>query len=96
LASPGVPEIVAGAVKLSQVGSVVAVIVGVVPSGSDAPSVYRYVTPSVAVVGGEFVANGGSLTGVTAIVTVVAPLTVALSLARYVKVVLPLKLAGGV
>ena len=38
-ASAGVPEIVAGAVKVSQLGSVGALIVGVVPSGSAAASV---------------------------------------------------------
>ncbi len=38
-ASAGVPEIVAGAVNVSQLGIVGALIVGVVPSGSDAASV---------------------------------------------------------
>src|SRR5688500_10279722 len=92
--SPGVPEIVAGGVKVSQLGSVGAEIVGVVRSGSAAPSSYLYVTPSVAVISGAFVRYGGSFTGVTVIVTVVGPLCVTPSLARYVKLVVPLKSAG--
>jgi hypothetical protein len=94
--SAGVPEIVAGAVNASQLGSVGAVIVGVVPSGSEAVSVYRYVTPSVAVVGAAFVMNGGSLAAATPIVTVTTALCADASFARYVKVAVPLKFGVGV
>jgi hypothetical protein len=95
--SPGVPEISAGGVKVSQLGSVGAEIVGVVSSGSVAASVNRYVTPSSTVSDdGAFVAYGGSLTAVTVIVTVAGALCVAPSLARYVKVVVPLKFGSGV